>query len=65
MTEFNCCGIGMEHEYRDKDVSEFNYCEKEAGPAGKDKDSEDDFVLSNPKAKRNKLFYVNGKLYYL
>ena len=36
--EFNCCGIGMEHEYRDKDVSEFNYCEKgiesEADPAG-------------------------------
>ena len=28
----------MEHEYRDKDVSEFNYCEKgmesEADPAG-------------------------------
>ena len=33
--ECNCCGIGMEH---DKDVSEFNYCEKgmesEADPAG-------------------------------
>ena len=43
MTEFNCCRIGMECEYRDKDVSEFNYCqigmESEADPTGKDKDS--------------------------
>ena len=36
---------------RDKDVSEFNCCEKgmesEADPAGKDKDSEGDFVHSS------------------
>ena len=66
MTEFNCCGIGMEHEYRDKDVSEFNYCEKgmesEADPAGKGKDSEDDFVHSSPKAKRNKLSLCKRKV---
>ena len=51
MTEFNCCGIGMEREYTDKDVSEFYYCEKgmesEADPAGKDKNSEGNFVYSS------------------
>ena len=58
----------MEHEYRDKDVSEFNYCEKgmesEADPAGKGKDSEDDFVHSShsPKAKRNKLSLCKRKV---
>ena len=66
MTEFNCCGIGMEHEYRDKDVSEFNYCEKgiesEADPAGKGKDFEDDFVHSSPKIN---FLYANGKFYRL
>ena len=51
MAEFNCCGIGMEHEYRDKDVSEFNCREKgmesEADPAGVKTDSEGDFVHSS------------------
>ena len=57
MTEFNCCGMGMEHEYRDKDVSEFNCREKgmesEADPAGvKTKILKAIlFIVASPKAK--------------